>query len=381
MTSQTTMTAPDRARALRGWFESQGFELSQPSILQPAEVFVDLSGENIRRRLYTVADPAGRDLCLRPDFTIPVARAYLDKAAQEEKRYCYSGTAFRYRSGDAVDEFEQAGIEIFGAPDARAADGEVLRLALRAVMAEGLSELTLRVGDIGLFEKLISALDLPDYWRRRIRRHFWRHDLVESLNAELARPRTTAGEAMAAALEGLDRDAASDMVEEVLALAGIVPVGGRSAEEIAQRFMERESSGAEALPEEAVTLIQGYLAIAGEPEPALEQLNTLIGRSGISLSAELGALGERLNDIEAIAGHAGLPAQAIRFEAGYGRNLEYYTGLVFEICDRDRPDLKQIAGGGRYDALLGDLGAAPAIPAVGCGIYMDRLIAALGARS
>ena len=97
-----------RARALRGWFESQGFEPSQPSILQPAEVFVDLSGEDIRRRLYTVTDPAGHELCLRPDFTIPVARAYLDSSAPSEKRYCYSGTAFRYRGGESVDEFEQA---------------------------------------------------------------------------------------------------------------------------------------------------------------------------------------------------------------------------------------------------------------------------------
>lgn len=389
MTSQPTIpgsgsgarTAPDRARALGAWFADRGFEPSAPGLLQPAEVFIHLSGEDIRRRLCMVTDPAGRELCLRPDFTIPVARAYLDEAAPEERRYCYAGSTFRYRGGHrdgaALDEFEQTGIEIFGAANPRAADKEVVRLTLDSVMAEGLSRITLRIGDIGLFNTLIDALDLPDYWRRRIRRHFWRHDLVQSLDAALSQPRENGGEAMAAALEGLDRKAAADMVEEVLALAGIVPVGGRTAEEIAQRFMERASSGADALPDKAVAAIRDFLAIDGEAEPSLRKLRAFAKRSELALGAEIDGLTACLEDIAMLAKDAGLDKGAVRFEAGFGRNLEYYTGLVFEICDPANPGLKQIAGGGRYDNLLSDLGASKPIPAVGCGIYVDRLLAAL----
>ncbi|MBZ0215470.1 MAG: ATP phosphoribosyltransferase regulatory subunit [Fimbriimonadaceae bacterium] len=72
---------------------------------------------------------------------------------------------------------------------------------------------------------------------------------------------------------------------------------------------------------------------------------------------------------------------AVRFDTKFGRNLEYYSGFIFEISDGNHPDLRQIAGGGRYDRLMTGLGSQKEIPATGCAIYVDRLMTAAGPAS
>ncbi len=72
-----------------------------------------------------------------------------------------------------------------------------------------------------------------------------------------------------------------------------------------------------------------------------------------------------------------LAPEAMQFSADFGRRLEYYTGFVFEIeTDLDGEPL-QIAGGGRYDRLMSDIGATEPVPAVGCAIHTERLLAAM----
>ena len=65
------------ADALLLSFAQGGYVQAHPAILQPAEPFLDLSGEDIRKSLYLTTDASGEELCLRPDLTIPVARDYL----------------------------------------------------------------------------------------------------------------------------------------------------------------------------------------------------------------------------------------------------------------------------------------------------------------
>ncbi len=82
-----TMTAAPRATGSAAWadalllsFAQAGYVRAEPDILQPAEPFLDLSGEDIRKSLYLTTDASGEELCLRPDLTIPVARDYLASA-------------------------------------------------------------------------------------------------------------------------------------------------------------------------------------------------------------------------------------------------------------------------------------------------------------
>ena len=113
-----TASQPDaRAEALVGAYERAGYRRIAPPILQPAEPFLDLSGEDIRKRMYLTADADGRELCLRPDLTIPVSVSYLaSQAAGSAQGFCYLGPVYRDR-GVMPAEIVQAGIESFGRPD------------------------------------------------------------------------------------------------------------------------------------------------------------------------------------------------------------------------------------------------------------------------
>src|SRR6202012_2885601 len=100
MASEPETGTDQRAQALVASYARAGYARIDPPVLQPAEPFLDLSGEDIRRRMFLTADPDGRELCLRPDLTIPVSREYLaSPAAGKPAGYCYLGAAFRHRHG------------------------------------------------------------------------------------------------------------------------------------------------------------------------------------------------------------------------------------------------------------------------------------------
>jgi len=113
-------------RAVMGVFEQAGFDYVAPDIIQPADIFLERSGEDIRARTYVFADPTGAELCLRPDITVPACRYHLSHAEKpdEEAKYCYLGSAFRFPNERlSPQEFLQAGLEWFAAPDAAAGNG------------------------------------------------------------------------------------------------------------------------------------------------------------------------------------------------------------------------------------------------------------------
>src|ERR1700751_4158665 len=149
--SSMAQNGPDlRAQALVASYGRAGYAQTEPPVLQPAEPFLDLSGEDIRRRMFLTSDPEGRELCLRPDLTIPVSRDYLaSPAAGKPAGFCYLGAVFRHRE-NAAAEFVQAGLESFGRADKAAADAEMLALGLEATTLYGLSGPEIRIGDVGL---------------------------------------------------------------------------------------------------------------------------------------------------------------------------------------------------------------------------------------
>ena len=115
-----------QAEAILGVFRARGYGRVEPSVLQPAEIFLDRSGEEIRRRTFVLTDPSGRDLCLRPELTIPVCRMHAERGGKYPARLCYNGLAFRHQPGapDRPTQFYQAGAELFGVADRKATDGE-----------------------------------------------------------------------------------------------------------------------------------------------------------------------------------------------------------------------------------------------------------------
>src|SRR5262249_13808150 len=136
------------------------------------EPFLDLSGEDIRKRMYLTTAPGGGEFCLRPDLTIPIARDYLAAStAGQPANFCYLGPVFRHRA-NAPSEFLQLGIESFGRSDTAAADAEMLALGLEATAQYGMAKPSIEIGDVALFAALIDALDLAPAWKRRLVKDF-----------------------------------------------------------------------------------------------------------------------------------------------------------------------------------------------------------------
>src|SRR5258708_31080443 len=161
MNSALSFNVHKRADSLVAAFARAGYTRVSPAILQPAEPFFDLSGEEMRRHMYLVTDTAGREFCLRPDLTIPVARHYLAAAtAPQQASLCYLGPVFR-DSGTTSGEFLQAGIESFGRADTAAADAEVLALGIEATAYYGLAATPIAIWHLALFSYLITTLSPP----------------------------------------------------------------------------------------------------------------------------------------------------------------------------------------------------------------------------
>ena len=368
--------APDaQADALLASFELTGFARAAPAILQPAEPFLDLSGEDIRKRMYLTTDPQGQELCLRPDLTIPVSRDYLaSPAAGKPQGFCYLGPVFRHR-GDAPGEFLQAGVESFGRLDTPAADAEMLALGLEATAHYGLAAPDVRMGDIGLFSALVAALDLAPAWKRRLIKDFnHKSSLVQDLD-RLAVSTTRAKseyQGVLSALAGSDPQAARALVTDLLSIAGITAVGGRSVGEIAERFLEQAAVAAQSsLPPDIRVLIEKFLAVTGDLGHVASALRSLARDAKIKLDAALDLLEARTDCFAA----RGVKAGSIRFSTAFGRGLDYYSGFVFELHDGASRQSGPLVAGGRYDGLLTRLGSTKPIPAVGFAAWIDRLSA------
>jgi ATP phosphoribosyltransferase regulatory subunit len=369
------VTAPPSAAwadTLLQSFAQAGYVHAEPDILQPADPFLDLSGEDIRKSLYLTTDATGEELCLRPDLTIPVARDYLaSPLAGKPAGFSYLGPVFRYRSGKK-SEFLQAGIESFGRQDRPAADAEMLALAIAAASAFGIKDVEIRTGDVALFNTLIDALELYPVWRRRLIKDFNRKvSLTDDIERLTLAPRRNEYEGVLAALAGSDRKAALALVSDLMSIAGTTNVGGRTVAEIADRFLEQATLKAGALPRDALTIIKRFLAIAGDPNDAITQLRALARDANLNIGAAIDQFEARIKFMAA----RGIDVRKTRFATSFGRGLDYYTGFEFELHHKGN-GAEPLVAGGRYDGLMTQLGSRQPIPAVGFSIWVDALVQA-----
>lgn len=358
---------PAEARAAIRAELAAGAEAVDAPLLQPLSLVLDLAGEAMRARLFVVQSEGGAEHCLRPDFTVAVALAHVEKGVHEG-RYFYEGAAFRAAPGtDRPEEFQQMGVERFARAGAapEGSDAEVAGLAWRAASAGGRSDLTLWLGDVGLFAPFIDSLGMPAALAARLKRVAGRPRL---LAAELARagsePAPVQGPngQLAGMLAGLSEREAAGLLEEVWALAGIEPVGGRGPAEIAARLVRRaEAAAAPAMTPDQAAAVSAFMAISEPPAEGLAKVRTLAGRKAKALDAALDAWSVRL---EALAKAArGAP---LRFAPALGHAFDYYDGMTFEVRSDALGSDRPVAVGGRYDGLLARLGAGGTASAVGC---------------
>ena len=351
------------AARLRAIFEVAGALPVETSVLQPAEVLLDLYGEDIRARAYVTSDALRGEQMLRPDFTVPVVQMHMEHGA-EPARYTYSGEVFRRQEEDVrrANEYTQVGFEIFERDAPEAADAEVFALFFDILRPLGLRAAT---GDIGILMAAVAGLRTSDRRKAALLRHIWRPRRFRALMDRFS-GRAPMPEARAALLAAADP------------MAGAGPIIGlRGPDEIAARITAlREDAALGPISASEVALIDAILTVRETSDNALENLRDI----AVDLPAIQPATERLARRLDALAAR-GIDIAALDFEASYGRTqMEYYDGFVFGFYAADRPDLPPVASGGRYDALTRHLGRGREIPAVG-GVIRPGLVLSLGGRA
>ena len=335
-------------------------------ILQPAELLLDLYGEDIRARAYVTHDPVRGEMMLRPDFTVPVVQAHMTGGA-DPARYTYLGEVFRKQDGATLagrpSEFLQLGYEVFDRTNPAAADAEVF-----ALIAGLLADLPVRpiTGDIGILLAAVQGLDTSDKRRAALLRHIWRPQRFRALL-----DRFGGRSAGCFARETMLKGFRTQPPALLMAQAGSF-VGARSEAEIAARIATLlEDAALPPISAEQVAILDRIMALKDPAPLVLAALRDLAGVMPV-LTPALDRMEQRLAALQG----RGIDTASLAFEAAYGRtSLEYYDGFVFGFYGTD-PDLPAIASGGRYDALTRVLGRGRSIPAVGA-VIRPALVAAM----
>ncbi len=363
-------------------FAGLGTERVDTPVIQPAEPFLDMAGEDLRRRIFMTESETGESLCLRPEFTIPVCLRHIESATGTPRRYAYLGEVFRQRR-EGGSEFYQAGIEDLGEGDVAGADARAVHDALK-VLSNRLPGRALKVvlGDQSVFEAVVAACGLPGGWQKRLIHAFGNQDRLRGLLAELSEPAPKGvfgAEVERLAILGILDDAAKleSHIDETMQATGYSTNASRSPAEIARRLREKMELASTRLDAGTLETLRAFLSIEVPLSEAPQALYDFARGHGLAIEAALSAFEARAQALAA----AGVDTAAIAYRSAFGRPLDYYTGLVFEITAGDDPAV--LAGGGRFDRLMTLLGAKTRIPAVGFSLWLDRIEQAIeqGARA
>lgn len=353
-------TPSERRAALIRLVESKTVTRVTPALLLPAGPYLDLAGEEFGRNLLLTTANNGVEYCLRPDFTLPIAKAYLDEGmVGTPGAYTYLGPIFRQEEGYPVED-EQAGLELLGQHDASAALDQVLTFARWALAIYDIADPRIRLGGVGLFESLLSAMQISPQWQSRIRHRFGHPAAMGRLMERLSNPSQPIG--------GTAPDARESIIEIVtdnMLSAGLSLVGSRQPEEIADRYLEKQALDAAPIPEERVKLLANYLSVSDSAQKALDEIGRLTRAARIDLEGPLSTVRTHAAALAALS-----PKADVIFDASFSPRLDYYTGIVFEMTTEDGAVL---ASGGEYDRLFDRLGAKRQVNASGCALWTDRL--------
>ena len=163
-------------------FKKDGFILSEPDVLLDSDYIIQRSGENFRKLMLTFEDATGKSMCLRPDLTVASCIKYLKGNSKANSKIFYSGQAYR-RSNSPKDKIinDQLGIEILGSKNKSTDDLKVLKTIANSIEKIKIKNTSIKVGDVSLFQELIESLKIPERWKMRLKRHFWRPQYFEDL--------------------------------------------------------------------------------------------------------------------------------------------------------------------------------------------------------
>jgi ATP phosphoribosyltransferase regulatory subunit len=332
-------------------FKSNGFVLSEPDVLLDSEYIIQRSGENFKRSMLTFKNEYGKEMCLRPDLTVASCIKFLER--KSKSKIYYSGQAYRRtdkKGSDLVND--QLGIEILGSKNQPQDDFKIIKTILNSAKSIKSKNIQIKVGDIGLFKRLINSLEMPERWKLRLIRHFWRPKYFEELLKRLEKNSD---------IDSVTFDTDKKRFLEMKKMEQEKVIAGRSISEILRRF-DKKIKDPRSFNEgkKIVKIIRSFLKINCQLSKLDNKLQDFAKKNNLKKNT--------FKDFKSIQNLKKLN-QEVKFITNFGRDIEYYTGIVFEIFS----GTKEIARGGRYDDLLKSLGAKKDIPAVGAAINLNNI--------
>ena len=334
-------------------FKKERFVFSEPDVLLDSNYIIQRSGESFKKLMLTFEDDSGKNMCLRPDLTVASCVKYLEENSKGTSKIYYSGQAYR-RSNDNKDSIinDQLGIEIIGSKKKSLDDKEVINTILKSINKIKIKKVTVNIGDVSLFRQLIESLKIPERWKLRLIRHFWRPDYFEDL---LNRLETNSD------IDPIAVNFDKKRFSEMKKLDPNEEIAGRKISEILSRFDKKIRDPRSFVEgKKTAKIIRNFLKISCPIEQMDRYLKNFFEKNNIKKDAIKNTLPVK-----------SLPKNGYKiiFSTNFGRNIEYYTGMVFEISALK----KEIARGGRYDDLLKSLGSKKNVSAVGAAINLNNL--------
>ena len=365
-------------------FTLAGYDRLNTPVLEPVELHERKSGAGIVGKLFEISGLSGPRVCLRPELTAGVVRAYTqaDPAPPLPWRVSHSGLAFRRddtsRPG-RLREFRQVGVERLGDSSIHA-DAELMALAWSSLHATGVEDARIRIGHVGLILEMLGRSGLPPTAQA---------SLVEMLSEAAAEGgdvgsvgrgldhfadwlrRAAGGEHLPLPAEGVDDSGVERLFRT------LVPVikGRRSGREILERLRRKWDQGHSWL--DALDRVRdrsrALSELKGLPHLIIDRLATEFERFAPDSIASVRSLVEALQ-------HFGIPVDRMDLDLGFGRGIGFYSQVVFEISARTPKGMIEVCGGGRYDGLAQVLGSDRDDGGAGFAFGLERLDSVLSAQ-
>ncbi len=305
---------------LKEVFKSFGYVPIETPHLEYADVLVDKGSEEIQKELYRFRDHGGRDVALRFDQTVPLARFIVQHKhllATPFKRYAI-GNVFRGERAQAgrYREFTQCDFDFIGTTSIYS-DMEIIQVIHNSLLALGIKNFTISINNRKILNGLAQYLKVEDKIEDILRII----DKIEKIGEEKVR---------------------NELLE-------VTKIDSSSIDKIIEFISIKES---DKNFKEKVELYKSYNELMRE---GLEELESII------------------NMLESI----GIEKEHYSIDFSIARGLGYYTGTVYETLLDDLPTMGSICSGGRYDNLTKSFSKDGNMSGVGASIGIDRLIAVL----
>ncbi len=367
---------------LASLLDSYGYQPLDTPLLEPTELFLRKSGGELASQLFSFVDPAGESVSLRPEFTAPAIRHYLENSAEVElpARWRYTGPVFRF-DGKVLqgnvpsrNQFVQVGAELLGSEDVLS-DVEILSVAVSVLEEMGIRGWTLRISDLGVLNSLLTSSGLSARARafvvESVPRLTGGLSVVDQLMEESRRihlvGRQAENDYLSQAVQGLDDHEARSVLLGVLRSNPLDQLGQRQPEEIVERLLRKiRRPDAEENLRRAFESASDLALVCGEASASLSRASERLTMAGADTLAveRLQRVSEMLHLVPEIHGEFMLDFSLVR-------GLAYYNGLVFEVSHPEWP--APLGGGGRYDGLARDLGGNERLPSLGFAYNLDAL--------